>query len=638
MLQSMRDQAQGLIGRLVMGALMILIIISFGIFWSIGDVFRGFNSNALAEVGKTEIGVDTFRNIYQTELSRQQRLERRNITNEEAHLYGLDRQVLSRLVGDAALDDQARRLGLLISEETIRNAVLNEDNFKGPSGQFDRQIFEAFVRDEGLTEKLYLRQQRAAQTRREIVDSLTSGLKLPQILLDSMHRYQSESRTVDYILIPLSAASNLQSPTPQDLRHFYEENLPLYSVPEYRSLAVLTVTPGSIAKPEEVSDADALSRYEEVKTERFGEPEKRDVEQILYASEAEAKAARAELDDGKRFDDLLREKNVTLKDASLGTVTKNALVDKAVAEAAFLLKEGEVSAPVKAQFGTVLVRVSKIFPSTVKPFAGVSGEIKREIALQRAQKEIDRLHDAIEDARTSGKSLTEAAQSVGLEPRVIEAVDAAGNDRKGVPTKDWTDATAVVKAAFASDIGVDNDTLRVKGGGYQWLEVTRIDKARDKTFEEAKTEVAKAWHDDQAGKSLIAKTTELTKKLDNGESLAAIAAAEGKLEVKHAAGIRRGTSTPLALNVVNQIFNVTVHRAGSVESEDGGRILFQVIDSTIPPFDAKAPEITNIEGDVKSGLSEDILTQYLAKLESDIGVKLNAKAFAAATGVSADEL
>ena len=637
MLQSMRDQAQGLIGRLVMGALMILIIISFGIFWSIGDVFRGFNSNALAEVGKTEIGVDTFRNLYQTELSRQQRLERRNITNEEAHLYGLDRQVLSRLVGDAALDDQARRLGLLISEETIRNSVLNEDNFKGPSGQFDRQIFEAFVRDEGLTEKLYLRQQRAAQTRREIVDTLTSGLKLPQVLLDSMHRYQSESRSVDYILIPLSAASNLQAPTPQELRHFYEENLPLYSVPEYRSLVVLTVTPSSIAKPEEVSDADALSRYEEVKTERFGEPEKRDVEQILYASEAEAKAARADLDDGKRFDDLLKEKNVTLKDASLGTVTKNALVDKAVAEAAFSLKEGEVSAPVKAQFGTVLVRVAKIFPSTVKPFAGVSGEIKREIALQRAQKEIDRLHDAIEDARTSGKSLTEAAQSVGLEPRVIEAVDVAGNDRKNVSTKDLTDATALVKAAFASDIGVDNDTLRVKGGGYQWFEVTKIDKARDKTFEEAKTDVAKAWHDDQAGKSLIAKTTELTKKLDNGESLAAIAAAEGKLEVKHATGIRRGTSTPLALNVANQIFNVTVHRAGSVESEDGGRILFQVIDSTIPPFDAKAPEITNIEGDVKAGLSEDILTQYLVKLESDIGVKLNAKAFAAATGVSADE-
>ena len=93
-----------------------------------------------------------------------------------------------------------------------------------------------------------------------------------------------------------------------------------------------------------------------------------------------------------------------------------------------------------------------------------------------------------------------------------------------------------------------------------------------------------------------------------------------------------------ALNVVTQIFNVPVHRAGSVESEDGGRILFQVMDSSTPPFDPAAPEITNIAGDVKAALNEDILTQYLAALESDIGVKLNAKAFAAATGVTADEL
>ena len=64
----------------------------------------------------------------------------------------------------------------------------------------------------------------------------------------------------------------------------------------------------------------------------------------------------------------------------------------------------------KAQFGTVIVRVSKIVPSTVKPYSEVAAELKRDIALQRAQKDIDRLHDAIEDQRTSGKSLTEAAQ------------------------------------------------------------------------------------------------------------------------------------------------------------------------------------------------------------------------------------
>jgi peptidyl-prolyl cis-trans isomerase D len=637
MLQSMRDSAQGWLGRVVMATLMVLIIISFGIFWSIGDVFRGFGSNNLARVGRIEIGADTFRNAYQTELQRQQRMERRNITNDEAHQNGLDRQVLSRLVGEAALDDQARRLGLAVSDEAIGKAIVSDDNFKGMTRQFDRQSFEAFLREEGFTEKSYVRQQRGVQMRNEIVDSLTSGLQLPKALLEAMHRYQREARSVDYTLIPNAAAGSLPAPSQEELMNFFQENLALYGIPEYRSLVTLTVTPTSIAKPDAVSDTDARNRYEEVKNERFGAPEKRAVEQILYSSEAEANAARAELNAGKTFDDLLKEKKQTPKDASLGTVTRGALIDESVADAAFSLKEGGVSAPVKAQFGTVIVRTGKIISSTVKPYSEVASELKREIALQRAQKEIDRLHEAIEDQRTSGKSLTEAAKSVGLEARVIAAIDAMGNDPQGVPAKDMADATALMKAAFASDIGLDNDTLRVKGGGYQWFEVTKIDKARNKTFDEAKSDVEKAWRDDQAAKILLAKTAELRKKLNAGESLAAIAAAEGELEIKHASDVRRGGSSGLALNVVTQIFNVPVHRAGSVESEDGGRILFQVVDSTVPPFDPNAPEITNIIGDVKAGFNEDIIAQYLAKLESNLGVKLNAKAFAAATGVSPDE-
>jgi peptidyl-prolyl cis-trans isomerase D len=637
MLQSMRASAQGWFGRVVMAILMGLIILSFAI-WGIGDIFRGFGANNLAQVGRIEIGADTFRNAYQTELQRLQRMERRSITNDEAHQYGLDRQVLSRLVGEAALDDQAHRLGLAASEEAIRKTIVNDDNFKGLTGQFDRQNFDAFLRDEGFTEKSYVRQQRGVQLRHEIIDSLTTGLQLPKALLEAMHRYQTETRSVDYILIPNAAAGSLPAPSQDELKKFFQENQALYGIPEYRGLVTLTITPASIAKPDEVSDDDARKRYEDVKNERFGAPEKRAVEQILYASEAEAKAARAELDAGKTFDDLLKEKNLTSKDASLGTVTRGALIDKNVAEAAFSLKEGGVSAPVKAQFGTVLMRAGNIVPSTVKPYSSVAPELKHEIALQRAQKDIDRLHDAIEDQRTSGKSLSEAAKSVGIEPRIIAAIDAMGNDSQGVPTKDLADATALMKAAFASDIGVDNDTLRVQGGGYQWFEVTRIDKARDKTFDEAKADIEKTWRDDQAGKILLAKTTELTKKLNAGETLATIAAAEGKLEIKHASDVKRGNSNSLPLNVVTQIFNVPVHRAGSVESEDGGRILFQVADSTVPAFDAKAPEITNISGDVKAGLNEDIIAQYLGKLESDIGVKLNAKAFATATGISADDL
>ncbi len=174
----------------------------------------------------------------------------------------------------------------------------------------------------------------------------------------------------------------------------------------------------------------------------------------------------------------------------------------------------------------------------------------------------------------------------------------------------------------------------MQGGGYQWFEVASIDKAREKTFNEAKAEVEKAWRDDKAGKLLSAKAAELVKKLDAGESMAAIGAAEGNLAVKHATDVRRGASSGLAPNIVAQIFNVGVHRAGSVASEGGGRMLFQVVDSTTPAFDPEAAELNNIKGDVKRGLDEDIISQYLAKLESDLGVRLNTKVYSATTGVS----
>ncbi|MGH6838303.1 MAG: SurA N-terminal domain-containing protein [Methylocella sp.] len=636
MLQSMRASAQGWFGRVVMAILMGLIILSFAI-WGIGDIFRGFGANSLAQVGGVEIGADTYRNAYQNELQTMQRAEHRNITNEEAHQYGLDDQVLSRLVNEAALDDQVRGLGLAISDEDIKKAIMNDDNFKGMTGKFDRQAFDAFLRDEGLTEKSYVRQQRSVRLHRQIVDALTGGVQLPKALLEAIFRFQMETRSVDYILFPSASAGPLPAPSEGELKGYFETNQQLYVMPEFRGLVVLPLTPASIAKPDDVSDADARNRYEEVKNERFGAPEKREVEQILFASEAEAMEARAKLDAGKTFADLLGEKNLSPKDASLGTVARTGLVDKNVADAVFSLKEGEVSAPVKAQFGTVILRVGKIAASTVKPYSDVAAELKREIGLKRAQSEITRLHDAIEDQRTSGKSLTEAARSVGLEPRVIGAIDATGNDPQGVPVKDLVDGAALLKGAFASDIGVDNDTLRVQGGGYQWFEVAKIDKARDKTFDESKAYVEKAWREATAGKLLSAKTAELVKKLDAGENMAAIAAAEGNLTVKHASDVRRSGSSGLAPNVVAQIFNVPVHRAGSAVSEDGGRILFMVADSTVPVFDPESAELTNITGDVKRGFGEDLSAQYLAKLESDIGVKLNTKVLSTVTGVSSGD-
>ncbi len=128
------------------------------------------------EVGGEEISTNAFRDAYQTELQRIQRQAKRAITNDEAKRFGLDRQVLSRLISDAALNQQADALGLTVSDDQIAQAITSDPAFKGAGGQFDRTLFEELLRDNGLTEKSFVREQRGVMLRHELTDPLTASL------------------------------------------------------------------------------------------------------------------------------------------------------------------------------------------------------------------------------------------------------------------------------------------------------------------------------------------------------------------------------------------------------------------------------------------------------------------------------
>jgi peptidyl-prolyl cis-trans isomerase D len=633
MLDALRVATKGWFGRSLMIIVMGFLILSFAI-WGIGDVFRGFTADQLAKIGKVEIDTETYRNAYQTELQRLQRQSRRAITNDEARQLGIDRQVLARLVSEAALDQEIDALALAISDQEVARKIANDEAFKNAAGAFDRQRFNAILRDNGYTEQSYIREQRAQYLRHQVTDALVHSLALPNALLEAIHRFQAESRKVDYMVIPVSDAGAVAAPSNEELQKYFEARRAAYASPEYRSLVTLVLTPAKIAKPDEVSDEDAKKRYEELKTERFGTPEKRALEQIFFNDRAEAEAARARLDKDLTWEQLLAELKITQQDASLGTLARTGIADKNVADAAFSLAEGKISQPVKSQFGTVIVRVTKIEPASTKPYSEVAADLKKELALQRARGEVARLHDAIEDERASGKSLSEAAQSVGLETRAISAIDATGKDPQSYPVPDLEDAKHLLKAAFASDIGVDNDTLRIPDGGYQWFEVTKIEPAHEKTFDQLRQDVEKAWREDETAKILSAKAAELAKRLEAGEPIAAVAASAGNLEVKHLEGVKRGFNEAVAPDVATQIFNVGVGGAGSVRQDDGSRLLFYVVDSVTPPFNASDPTLTAISGEIRNGMSEDVVAQYLTKLQNDLGIEVNAKAFAAATGAA----
>ena len=627
MLEGMRKVSQGWAGRIFMGLIMLFISLSF-VVWGVGDIFRGFGSGKVAQVGEAEISTDAFRTAYQTQLQALQRQSKRAITNDEARAMGLDRQVLNRLISEAILDDRAQAMGLALSEKEVGRSILNDPVFAGANGKFDAAKFSDLLRDNGYTEQSFAREQRRAALRQEIVEALAGKLNTPTALLEAVNRYRAETRSVEYFELSASVAGEVAAPTDQQLQALYEARKAAFRAPEYRGVATLALAPADLAKPESVSDADAKAVYERVKGQRFGAAEKRELAQLVFPDEKAAAEALAKVKAGTSLADVAKEANLEIAD--LGTVAKGDLFDKAIAEAGFALPEGGVSEPVKGQFGWALVRVGAISPESVKAFEDVAGEIKSAIALERARKTALELRDKIEDERTSGKALAEAAKSQGLSTTLIAAVDATGRDPTGAPVP-LPERDALLKAVFASDMGADNDVISSREGGFVWFEILSIDPARERRLDEVKDQVSATWKDDEIAKRLTDRATEIVAQIKGGQDFEAAAQAAG-LEVRRDDKVRRSEPSTLSQGAVARVFGLPVGEVASAAGDAQSRLVFKILDSVIPPMDADSDVMKGLGEQLRNALTEDLITQYLAALQTQTGVRINEAAVRAAVG------
>ena len=632
MMTGIRKAGQSLIGKAVIFVLFGFLIFSFAI-WGIGDIFQGYGRNSVARVGKTEIGLEQMRTAYQNELQTLTRQQRRQVTPDMARALGLDRQVLSKLVTEATLDQTARGMRLAVSDETIRNLIFEDPNFRDASGNFSAPRFNELLRSNGFTEATYVREQRASILRQQLAEMVVGVVAAPVALQEIGHRLRNERRDVTLARLPASAAGEIAAATDEQLKSFFDARKAGFRAPEYRSANVLSISAETLADPTQVSDDEAKARYEQVKAQRFGSPETRTIQQISFPTLEEAQAARARIEEGDTFEAAAFARGVLEKDLTLGTFSRTQVVDAAVREAAFALAEDAVSAPVVGGFGPVLLRVTTINPERVRPYDEVAAELKQEIATTKASGRITELHDKIEDQRAAAKPLAEIAKEFNLPLRALGPVDASLRKADGTQEPPLAGGDAAVQAIFRSDVGVDNEAIRLpRDTGYVWFDLTKIDPARERTFEESKAEVEAQWRADEIATRLSARTRELVQRLDKGEAFDAVAASAG-LTIETAAGLGRQDQRPdLPANVVSLIFGTVAGKSNSASVADGGRILFKVDAAFVPPYARTTQEAENFSRLLGNSVSEDILTQYVAKLQTDLGVAINETAFRNATG------
>ncbi|MDP1867288.1 MAG: SurA N-terminal domain-containing protein [Bradyrhizobium sp.] len=632
MLRGIRKASSNWLGKAIMMVVMGVLILSFAV-WGIADIFKGFGQSTVAKIGRTEISTEQFRQIYTEKLQQLGRQFGRPLTMDQARAFGLDRQVLQQTIAEAALDEEARRMGLGQSDAEIMRMIYSDPNFRGVAGNFDAARFQATIRQFGFTEQKYVAEQRRVSLRRQIAGTVSAGLEPPKVMIEALSRFQNEQRTIEYVKLDAAQAGTIDPPSPETLAAYFEDRKTQFRAPEYRKISFVAVTPEEIGKWSEVSDEDAKKIFEQNRS-KLGTPERRQVSQIVFPNAEEAAAARGRLVGGTSFDDLAKERGLSPSDVDLGMIARSAIIDGAIADAAFSLPSGEISQPIPGRFGVALVKIGTIEPGAEPSYESVAATLKKEIATERARAKVSDLHNTMEDERGGGAGVIDAAQKLGLAAVTIDAVDRSGRLLNGQPVTNIPRGLDVVSQAFNSNIGVDNDPIQFNGG-YVWYDVLDVIASRERTIDEVKDQLETKWRDDQITTRLRAKATEMVQKLDQGGKLADEAAAVGS-KVETAKDVRRDATLPgLPATAITAAFRTAKDAVGQSAGAGGNEwIVFRVTDISVPAVDLASDDIKKLKDTLQRGLTDEQVAQYVTKIEQNIGTTINRAAFAQVTGAN----
>ncbi|MGL5447024.1 MAG: SurA N-terminal domain-containing protein [Rhabdaerophilum sp.] len=628
MMTAIRSAAANWLGRVVLTVIMGLLVVSFAI-WGIGDIFKGGSTRNVASVGKATISADTFRTAFNTDLQNLQRRVRRPVTTAEARAFGLDQEILNRLIDEAALGTKARNLGLALDDAGIARSILDAEIFQ-TAGRFDRDRYLSLLQQSGLSEQAFVRQQGDFLLRQQVVNGLVGGFRLPSTFQEALHQYREEERSLQVVAIPTEKVPEPAAPDEAALRAFHTERRSEFRTAETRSINVLSISPANFIANLNLSETDLRGFYGMgIATGRYGSAERRRAQRVLFDNEEAAKAAATKLAAGTTFGALLAEKNLKEADVDLGLQTRAQVADPATRDAIFSLATDGVSAPIRDPFGFVLIRLVSIEPGIAPPFDQVRAQVEADARNDRIQndpalkRQVDDLLRKIEDQRIAGKSLAETATITGLQVQVIESIDRQGLGPDGARIN-LPGGTETLNAVFASDIGLDNEALHMRDGTHVWFEVSKVDPARDKAFEEVQNEIRMRYLADRKSRAMGEFSLTLLKRLEAGETLAAMSAELGA-PIQTFTAIRRSSQEAvLGQNGVERAFSVETGKPVSAVAPDGvGRFLIVPNGSSLLPYDASADARTNFARQLSQGFADDMFKQYVGAIRKEAGVSIN---------------
>jgi peptidyl-prolyl cis-trans isomerase D len=456
MLQKIGDKLQGQrwLAFVILG-LLALIFAAWGAY-GIVDFTMGSGSYA-AKVNGEEISAAEVNRAWQDEQPQYVRLFNGEIPAAQREL--LQNRLLDGFIRNKVVHQHATDLGYRVTDAQLARAFQAEPAFQ-QDGKFSAIVARARLAQAGISESAFIADQRRSLAMNQLAASIDGTDFLTPVEVARLNALQGEQRETRFALLTPQQFGAGPPPSSDAINAYYTAHVDQYQTTESVKLAYAELSLADAAAKVAVSDAQLRERYEATK-DSYVEPERRHARHILLTVDkpgddakvkAEADALYAEASSGKDFAALAKahskDPGTAAQGGDLGWSDRNAFVP-AFADTLFGLKEGEISKPVKTQYGYHIIKLEGIQAGKSRSFEEARAELEAQLKKDYAADKFGEAQEQLQQRVDRGTgNFDELVKEFGLKTGEVQTYE---RGRGGEPLG----ADAALNALVFGDKGLN---------------------------------------------------------------------------------------------------------------------------------------------------------------------------------------
>jgi len=587
----------------------------------------------IAKAAGQTIELQAFQAEFQRALAQEQRTLPPGQELPAARRQLIGRQVLDRMVAQAALGSELRALRIVTPDEAVAATVRGMAAFRGTDGAFSKPVFDAVLRNNGYTEDRFLSQLRGELAQRQILAAVAGSPAVPAAELGPLYDAQFEKRSADTALFALAAEPEAAEPEAAVLARWYDNHPDLYGTPEYRRIKAIVLSPESLAKDIAVTEDDLKAAYAERRKE-FVTEAKRSVQVVSAPDEAKAAAIAATWRGGADWAAVQEAaKAQQVAALALDDATEVQIPDPDLAKAVFSAEAEQVVGPVKGALGWFVVRVTKIAAAGETPFEDAKDSLRAQIVAGRAADMIYDRANKVDQILGNGGSMEELPGDLGV-IGVSGTTDAEGFTEAGSPAPipgSPALRSALLAAAFAAREG-DLPRLQevpAEGGGVSAYFAVAVESSVPpglKPYDAVTERVLDDWRADQRRRGAGAAATAMMAAVQAGTSFSDAATTAGVTPRLTALVTRNQADADIPQPLLRAIFALKPQEATMVEAAEGF-LVAQVVETVRPDRAADTAGFEQARAQLARSIGGDLSAVFVEALRKRAEPQVNQRNF-----------